>query len=96
MQLHYTGKHLEVTPALKAHADEKFAHLNEKFHGMSNVYIVFIVEKNQQIAEATIHISGTELHATASSNDMYHSIDAMIDKLTVQLTKHKEKLTDHH
>ncbi len=96
MQLHYTGKNIEITPALKAHTDEKFAHLNNKFQGITNVYIVFAVERNNQMAEATIHIHGKEINATATTNDMYHSIDAMIDKLSTQLAKHKEKLTDHH
>ncbi len=96
MKLHYTGKNLEITPALKAHADEKFNHLEAKFKKISNVYVVFTIERNDQIAEATVHINGLEIHATATSNDMYHSIDSMAEKITAQLVKHKEKATDHH
>lgn len=96
MQLHYTGKNLEVTPALKAHTDEKLNHLAAKFNKISNVYVVFTIERNDQIAEATIHINGLEIHATATTQDMYHSIDSMTEKLLAQLVKHKEKAADHH
>jgi putative sigma-54 modulation protein len=53
------------------------------------------IEKNLQIAEATIHVSGAELFAKAESPDMYASIDLLINKLDAQIRKHKEKLNDH-
>lgn len=97
MKLHYTGKNnLEITPALKAHADEKFSHIDAKFKNITNVYVVFTIERNDQVAEATVHINGIEVHATATSNDMYHSIDGIAEKITAQLIKHKEKAADHH
>ena len=53
------------------------------------------VERVQQIAEATLHVSGGELHATSEANDMYAAIDGLIDKLSRQLTRHKDKLKQH-
>lgn len=96
MQLHYTGKNIEVTPALKSFTEEKLQPLEKRFNHISNVYVIFSVEKNDQIAEATVHASGTELHATAKSEDMYQSIEALADKLLGQITKHKEKISEHH
>jgi putative sigma-54 modulation protein len=45
-----------------------------------------------QKAEATVHTSGAELFADATSADLYAAIDALIDKLDRQIVKHKEKL----
>jgi putative sigma-54 modulation protein len=48
-----------------------------------------------QKAEATIHISGADLFAKAESDDMYVSIDKMVNKLDAQVRKHKDKLNNH-
>lgn len=96
MKMHYVGKNIEVTPALKSHTDEKFSHIDKKFQNITNVFVVFTIERNDQVAEATLHINGVEIHASASTHDMYHSIDALCDKLVAQITKLKEKMTDHH
>ena len=41
-------------------------------------------------------MSGKQLHADAVATDMYSAIDALADKLTAQVRKHKEIVTDHH
>jgi putative sigma-54 modulation protein len=53
------------------------------------------VEKLNQKAEATLHLSGTEVFATSEHTDMYSAIDALIDKLDRQVIKHKEKVKRH-
>jgi putative sigma-54 modulation protein len=53
------------------------------------------VEKDVQKAEATIHVSGADLFAKAESDNLYVSIDQMVNKLDSQIKKHKEKLNDH-
>lgn len=95
MQLHFTGKNLEVTAALKNYTTEKLQHLDKRFQ-LNNVNIVFTVEHITHIAEANLQFHNTELHAKAESQDMYAAVDALIDKLSHQLLKHKEKLIDSH
>jgi putative sigma-54 modulation protein len=53
------------------------------------------VQKDVQMAEATIHLRGADLFAKAQSSDMYVSIDQLINKLDSQIIKHKEKLHSH-
>ncbi|MBC7984983.1 MAG: ribosome-associated translation inhibitor RaiA, partial [Candidatus Obscuribacterales bacterium] len=53
-------------------------------------------EKLRHKAEATVHLSGSKIHADAVHDDMYAAIDALADKLDRGVKKHKEKLTDHH
>jgi putative sigma-54 modulation protein len=95
MQIHFTGHQIEVTPALKAFTQEKFTKLERHFDKMTAVHVVFNVEKLRQIAEATILISKGEIHAKSESEDLYASIDTLIDKLDRQLIKHKEKREAH-
>lgn len=95
MQLNITGQHVEVTAPLREYLNTKFAKLEHYFDRINQVYIVLKVEKVMQIAEATLHVNGGELHATSEADDMYASIDSLVDKLTRQLNKHKDKLKQH-
>ena len=58
------------------------------------MHVVLSVEKLDQRAEATAHVSGAELFADATCGDLYAAIDKLADKLDRQLVKHKEKLSD--
>lgn len=92
MQINITGHRMDVTPAIRAFTEEKFQKLERHFDHITAIHVVFDVEKLRQIAEATIHVSKGELHASAESEDLYAAIDSLIDKLNRQLMKHKEKL----
>ncbi|ARU92509.1 ribosome hibernation promoting factor [Tatumella citrea] len=95
MQLNITGQQIEITEGLRQFIHTKFARLEHYFEHINQVYIVLKVEKVQQIADATLHVNGGELHATATTDDMYSAIDGLTDKLARQLTRHKEKLKQH-
>ncbi len=96
MQLNLTGHHVEVTPALRDYVSTKLQKLERHFDRVTNVNFVLSVEKQRQKAEATINITGTQLFADATDENMYAAIDALSDKLDRQIRKHKEKITDHH
>jgi len=96
MQLTITGHHIDVTPALKNKVESKLTKLERHFDHLTDVHCILTVEKLQHKAEATVHLSGGTIHADAIDEDMYAAIDALVDKLSRQVTKHKEKLNDHH
>ena len=95
MQITISGHHVEVTPALKDYVLAKFDRLQRHFDQITNTDVTLIVEKLVQKAEATIHVSGADIFATAESDDMYAAIDLLADKLDRQLIKHKEKSRRH-
>jgi putative sigma-54 modulation protein len=96
MQLNVTGHHVDVTPALRDYVATKLQRLERHFDHVSDVHCILTVEKLAHKAEATIHLSGSTVHADSTENDMYAAIDGLIDKLNRQVRKHKEKMTDHH
>jgi putative sigma-54 modulation protein len=96
MQLTITGHHIDLTPALRNKVESKLAKLEKHFDNVTVVHCILTVEKLQHKAEATVHLSGGTLHADAVEEDMYAAVDALVDTLSRQVTKHKEKLTDHH
>ena len=95
MQLNITGHHVEITEALREFVTTKFAKLEQYFDRINQVYVVLSVEKVKQIAEATVHVNGGELHASSEQEDMYAAIDILVDKLARPLNKHKDKLKQH-
>jgi len=95
MQINLTGHHVEVTSSLRDYVNTKFAKLERHFDHINNVHVVLTVEKLDQKAEATIHLKGSELHASAVNSDMYNSIDTLVDKLDRQVLKYKGKITQH-
>lgn len=96
MQLTITGHHIDVTPALRNKVETKLSKLERHFDHLTNVHCILTVEKLQHKAEATVHLSGGTIHADAVEEDMYAAVDSLVDKLSRQVTKHKEKMTDHH
>jgi len=96
MQLSLTGHHVDITDALRNYVEEKLQRLERHFDHVTNVHVILSVEKLNQKAEATVHLSGADVFADASDTDMYAAIDALVDKLDRQVIKHKEKVKNHH
>lgn len=96
MQLDVSGHHVNVSEALRDYVKTKFSRLKRHFDIATHAHVILTVEKLDQKAEATVHVSGGNLFADAVEEDMYAAIDALADKLDRQLKRHKEKLTDHH
>lgn len=94
--INFKGHNIEVTDALRGLTTEKIHRLEKHFDHITSINITFDVEKLNQIAEATVNVPGNQLHARASSNDLYKSIDQMVDKLDRQIMKYKQKMQDHH
>ena len=78
MQVIITGHHLEITEALKAHIDDRFAKLARHFDKVTDVHVILSVEKLVQKAEATLQISGAKLFAEDHQEDMYAAIDETV------------------
>lgn len=95
MQLNLSGRHLEITPALRAYVDTKIQRLERHFDHVTSAHVVLSVEKERNKAEATVHVNQANLFAEAQENDMYAAIDRLMDKLDRQVKKHKEKLSAH-
>ena len=89
MQINLTGHHVDITDSLRDYVDTKFTKLERHFDHISNVHVILNVEKLNQKAEATVHLSGAEVFASSENTDMYAAIDSMIDKLDRQVIRDK-------
>ncbi|MDH5432322.1 MAG: ribosome hibernation promoting factor [Gammaproteobacteria bacterium] len=95
MQINLTGHHIDITDSLRNYVNEKFARIERHFDHINNVHVILEVDKVRQIAEAKLNVNGGEIFANSESEDMYASIDSLVDKLDRQVIKHKEKMLNH-
>ncbi|MBT8140929.1 MAG: ribosome-associated translation inhibitor RaiA [Gammaproteobacteria bacterium] len=96
MQINLTGHHVDVTSALKDFVESKMQRVERHFDHMTNANVILTVEKLRHKAEATINVSGAQVYADATEENMYSAIDGLVDKLDRQVKRHKEKIKDHH
>ena len=93
MKLQFIGKNIEVTNALKEITAKKFETLDTFFSKDIEGKVTYSAVKNDKIFEATIYLpNSTILRAEESTNDMYTSIDIVLDNLERQIRKNKTKL----
>jgi putative sigma-54 modulation protein len=95
MRLLMTGRHVKVTPALKRYVEGRLSRLTRYCAEVGDVQVVIGVEKYRHSAEAKLAFNGVAIQAKASTNEMYASIDVVLDKIARQLAKRKEKLVSH-
>jgi putative sigma-54 modulation protein len=95
MIFEYTGRHIDVTPALKAHTEEHFEKIDHIFDGKTaTVHIIFEVERGRHRCEVIVNWRNEVLTATSSSQDMYQSISQTVGKIEKQALKTKKKVID--
>ncbi|MBN2169008.1 MAG: ribosome-associated translation inhibitor RaiA [Actinobacteria bacterium] len=99
MRVIVKGKNIEITDALRSHAESKVAKVEKLGLNYQEVEIKLGVEKNpsirdNQIAEITLSGNGPLLRSTDHDRDMYVAIDKAITKLQRRLKKYHGKLID--
>ena len=93
MQVIVNGKNLEVSEAMRERVTQRMQKLERHFHFLQDAHVTLSSQRNWQIAEVTLPVAGHLLRAEERSNDMYASLDSVIDKLERQLRRHKGRLS---
>ncbi len=76
MQINLTGHHLEVTPPLRDYVTNKMERLERHFDHVTDIHVILSVEKLRHRAEATLRLSGGNVFADATQEDMYAALDS--------------------
>ncbi|MEY4598799.1 MAG: hypothetical protein RLZZ445_1596 [Pseudomonadota bacterium] len=95
MNLHLTGQHIQITPAIRDHVSHKLEKITAHFDHVIDINVIMTVEKLQHKVEAKMHLSGKEIFCESHSEDMYVAIDHLVGKLDRAVIKHKEKNLSH-
>lgn len=97
MQCRFSFKHMKTSEALIEYAENKLPEKIEKFSTKPiEAHITFSVEGHNHIAHCSVKGGdGFNFEVESKCEDMYGSVDLLIDKLIPQLRKRKEKLKNH-
>lgn len=95
MKFEYTGRHIEVTPALRSHVEQHFDRINHLFNGKATkAHVIIEVEKGRHRSEIIVNWRNDVLTAQSSLSDMYQSLSQSIDKIEKQALRIKNKVID--
>lgn len=92
-----TGKHIEVTDAIRLHAEQKVEKLPRYYDSISQIEVVLEGnEGGKQCVEIIVHAEHNDLLvAKEIGEDIYTCIDTVVHKMERQLKKTKEKQRGH-
>jgi putative sigma-54 modulation protein len=95
MNLHLTGHHLEITPAIREYVTTKLQRITRHFDELIDLHAILEKERSRYKVEASVHARGKEIFCECVDADIYAAIDALADKLDRAIIKHKEKSLEH-
>ena len=90
MQFNITGKHLDVSDAMREQVANMLDRLAQRHPQVSNAQITLQTEKHEKLADATLHLEhGGDIRGSARHDDMYQSLHLLEDVLEKQLRRAK-------
>jgi len=96
MQVNVTGKQIDITEALQQHADKKCDRLDRYYDRVKSVDVLIDKPNHEFEVEIVSHVDGHDpFISSCRGDDVYACIDESVDKLSRQLSDHKEKIRNH-
>ena len=92
MRVNITGRHLEMTDALRQYVEKKTSRLVKYHNRISDMEVVVDEEGIHKKCEVIIKVDHAEpFVVTERGEDLYACIDTSVDKMERQLKRFKEK-----
>lgn len=92
MNIIIRGKHIELTDALKEYVMKRVGKLEKYSDEFMDVQVTLLVERDRHRVEVTAPIHGMILRGEEETEDMYSSIDMVIEKLERQIDKYRTRI----
>ena len=94
MKTKVTARHFDLTPEMKAKAEEEMDGLTRFFDRIVSAEFVLDAERHRRSAELLVKVHAQTLSAKVETDDIITAISSATDKVTSQLKKYKGKLKD--
>jgi putative sigma-54 modulation protein len=94
MTIVLTGRHFELTPAIRAHAEEKLSKLGKLIDNL-DIEVKLDSNKHRQICSIIARGKGGTYTGEVTHDDLYGAINESVDVLARQLRKGKTSRLAH-
>ncbi len=92
MKINITAKNFNASETLIGNIEKKLGRLDKYFSDDVVANVKLSREGSKDKIEATISNRGTIFRAEETGNELYDSVDRIVDKLSSQMSKFKKKL----
>lgn len=97
MKINFTGRHVEVSEALRVASQERLDKMTTFLDDVIDVHVIFSVDNHRHSVELALKTRHDTFVASSESADMYKSLSQALDKLEAQAHKrHDKKVTVAH
>ena len=94
MKITITGRHLELDDDIRSYAEKKMHKAETYFDRIIEAHMILSAEKHRRIAEVTLNAKRVIFHAQEETENIYASIDGVVEKVDTQIRRYREKLRD--
>jgi putative sigma-54 modulation protein len=97
VEITVSARHIDISPALRAAAEEKLGRLSRFGDGFDRAEVHFLEERNpritaREVCDVVLEGRGRRLRARAAAADAFAAIDLVVAKLEHQVHSLKTKL----
>ncbi len=96
MQVHITGRHIEISDGIREHIYGKIERTLVDFPRVEDVRVVLDQQKLQHMAEVLVQGKNIHVEGKSSSENLFTAIDEALEKAEHQLRKLRQKIQDVH
>ncbi|MEC7839958.1 MAG: ribosome-associated translation inhibitor RaiA [Chlamydiota bacterium] len=93
--INVVGRNVLITDAMKAHAMDKMSKIEKFATKIIDVTIKMDIQKLDHVVDIVMKVDHVKIKSSATTDDMYASIDLATDKLQRNLMKYKKRIQEH-
>lgn len=96
MLIDIKGRNVPVTDDVRTHVERRLEKVSRQVSELARLEIEIFRERNprvadREVAEATLYLKGITLRARDASPQMLHSLNLIVDELSRQVKRHRDK-----
>jgi putative sigma-54 modulation protein len=95
MNIEISGRHFDLTDALKHHVEKKLKTLDRFYDGIMDVNVILEVTSGTNHVHIQLRGNHIKLDSKSKSHDIYAAFDDALDTLENQVRKFKDKMHNH-
>ncbi len=96
IRINILGRNVYVTDAMKNYAYDKLSKIDRFHNHVMDLHVTMDIQKMEQSVVILLQLDHFRVKVSASSTDMYASIDKAVEKLRAKIRRWKSRIQDHH